>query len=279
VFFGFGEYSTLVSSREMIGIDLEITQRHNLVLGRIAHFARTLCIAPRVEPAGLHSDDRRRPDIQIDLPDVTLLGDVTISHPLAKSWQRVAASARGVEAVGDAREAEKNDLYADMAQQCEMEFGALVLYTYGGFHSSALKFISQMAKAVDPATCLTSPSQWKRELMEQIAIAVQRGNANIMIRAAQQQRGRLWGRRRRPNAVTSLSSRSHGRGRGSAQDATEGEGRQPWSKWAMTHVARLIGIPIAEVGCRDRHGSAIDSDAATEVEGWEVSSSTPSVIP
>jgi hypothetical protein len=194
---------------------------------------------------------------------------------------RRPAPSRGVEAVGDAREAEKNDLYADMAQQCEMEFGALVLYTYGGFHSSALKFISQMAKAVDPATCLTSPSQWKRELMEQIAIAVQRGNANIMIRAARQQRGRPWGRRRRPNAVTSsLSSRSHGRGRGSAQDAAEGEGRQPWSKWAMTHVARLIGLPIAEVGCRDRHGSAIESDAETEVEGWEVSpSTTPSVIP
>ena len=111
----------------------EITGRHNLVLGRIAHFARMLCVAPRIEPAGLHSDDRRRPDIQLDLPEVTLLGDVTVSHPLAKSWQKVAASERGVEAVGDAREAEKNDLYADMAKECAMEFCAIVLYTYGGF--------------------------------------------------------------------------------------------------------------------------------------------------
>ena len=63
----------------------EITQRHNLVLSRIVHSARLLGIVPRVEPAGLHSDDRRRPDVQLDLPDVTLLGDVTISHPLAKS--------------------------------------------------------------------------------------------------------------------------------------------------------------------------------------------------
>ena len=152
------------------------------------------------EPAGLHSDDQRRPDIQLDLPEATLLGDVTISHPSARSWQKVA-SIRGVEAVGDAREAEKNHLYADMAQQREMQFGAIVLYTYGGFHSSALRFISQMAKAVDPATCLTSPAQWKQELMQQIAVAVQRGNANIMIRAAQPQRGRLWSLRRRPGAL------------------------------------------------------------------------------
>ena len=96
---------------------------------------------------------------------------MTVSHPSARTWQKVAAS-RGVEAVGDAREAEKNDLYADMAQECEMRFGAIVLYTYGGFHRSALQFISQMAKAVDPATCLTSPSRWKQELMEHMAICL-----------------------------------------------------------------------------------------------------------
>ena len=56
----------------------EIVQRHNLVLSRLAHFARMLCVAPRIEPAGLHPDDRRRPDIQLDLPDaVAAIG----AHP------------------------------------------------------------------------------------------------------------------------------------------------------------------------------------------------------
>ena len=54
--------------------------------------------------------------------------------------------------MGDAREAEKDSLYADMAKECAIEFGAIVLYTYGGFHASALTFIQRMAKAVDPAT-------------------------------------------------------------------------------------------------------------------------------
>jgi hypothetical protein len=94
---------------------------------------------------------------------------VTISHPLAKMWQRVAAS-RGVEAVGDARETEKDNLYADMAEQLDMKFGAFVLYTYGGFHRSALSFIKRMGSAVEPATCLTSFTQWKQDLMERVAI-------------------------------------------------------------------------------------------------------------
>jgi hypothetical protein len=130
-------------------------------LPRIARFAS----------ANLTAEDERRPDIQLDLPDLTLLGDVTISHPLAKSWQRVTSS-RGVEAVGDSRQAEKDDLYADMAEQIDMKFGAFVLYTYGGFHKSALSFIKQLGGAVDPATCLTSFTRWKQDLMEHIAIVV-----------------------------------------------------------------------------------------------------------
>ena len=258
----------------------EITQRHNLVLSRIAHSARLLGIVPRVEPAGLHSDDRRRPDIQLDLPDVTLLGDVTISHPLAKSWQRVAASsARGVEAVGDAREAQKNALYADMARECAMEFGAIVLYTYGGFHASALSFIQHMAKAVDPATCLTSPSRWRRDLMEQMAIArfaVQRGTADIMITAAQRMRGRAWVRRRRlqpvPHPGVPSLPRRRGRwgarGDGAASDSDEAGQRLPDGGRAMACVAQLIGLTdfSDEAVGRGLSCRPVNSEADTEME-------------
>jgi Reverse transcriptase (RNA-dependent DNA polymerase) len=148
-----------------------ITDRHNAVLNRLAHFARALNVLPHIEPAGLASEDERRPDIQLDLPAVTLLSDVTVSHPVAKTWQKVAAS-RGVEAVGDSRQAEKDNLYADMAEQIDMKFVAFVLYTYGGFHDSALSFIKQMGSAVDPATCLTSHNRWRQDLMEHVAIVV-----------------------------------------------------------------------------------------------------------
>jgi hypothetical protein len=55
------------------GSSREITDRHNAVLSRLAHFARILNVTPRIEPAGLAAEDERRPDIQLDLPAFTLL--------------------------------------------------------------------------------------------------------------------------------------------------------------------------------------------------------------
>jgi len=47
---------------------------------------------------------------------------------------------------------------------------------------TALMVISRMTEALDPARCLLSATEWKQMLMRSIAIAVQRGNADIMIR-------------------------------------------------------------------------------------------------
>jgi hypothetical protein len=75
-----------------------------------------------------------------------------------------------------------------------MEFSSIVLYTYGGFHRSALAFIQKLVRSVDTAACLISQAEFKASLMQHIAIAVQRGNADIMIQHHQQQRERLAGR-------------------------------------------------------------------------------------
>jgi hypothetical protein len=120
----------------------------------------------------------------VNLPDVTLLADVTISHPSNKTWRQVTAK-RSVEAVGDTREAEKDGSYTSLAAENDMLFKAIVLYTYGGFHRSALAFIKQLADALDPHSCLLTRAEWLRALKAHIAIAVQRGNADIMIQAAQ----------------------------------------------------------------------------------------------
>jgi len=262
----------------MTSMGAEITQRHNAVLQRFAHFARLLNIQPIVEPAGLHPEDSRRPDIQLNLPGATLLGDVTISHPLAKSWLRTA-SVRGIEAVGDAREASKNTLYADMAEECDMEFSAIVLYTYGGFHKSALRFISRMAAAVDPATCLTLPGQWKRELMEQVAIAVQRGNADIMISAAQQQRGRVWLRRRYSAATHRHTTRSRGRGHAKATSCASSALHQQSRSRLASLSARLLGLPSSSAPLSNSDSSEADSGADTDQEDAVALSPSGSVVP
>jgi hypothetical protein len=193
-----------------------MTDRHNKVLNILAQFCRLMLVSARTEPAELCHDSNKRPDIQVDLPDKTLLSDVTITHPSTKAWRKTTAHhKRTVEPVGDQREAEKNESYLDMADSNDMEFIPFVLYTYGGFHSSALAVVNKMVAALEPARCLLSASQWKHQLMATIAIAVQRGNAEIMIQASQRLRETADGRivrgarlRFRQRAAAAAASRS-----------------------------------------------------------------------
>ena len=55
-----------------------------------------------------------------------------------------------MEAVGDARSAEKDNSYVPMADALGVRFTPFVLYTYGGFHKSALSTVEQLAAASDP---------------------------------------------------------------------------------------------------------------------------------
>jgi hypothetical protein len=252
----------------------EMNRRHHAVVNRIAHFSRVLHLTPRTEPADLDPARERRPDIQVDLPDVTLLADVTISHPDARRWQHTAAS-RGVEAVGNSRQTEKDDLYTHMAEALDMQFSAFVLYTFGGFHRTALSFIRQLGRALDPATCLVSHTKWKRDLMEHIAVAVQRGNADIMIRHTARLRGMAW-----PTRRTARSSRRRlppsrgGRGRCSRGDANVGAVGAGAGDRAAVLAARLVAPPspcasLIVPSCtvaRDSDvgaGPDVDSDADT----------------
>lgn len=121
--------------------------------------------------------------------------------------------------------------------------------------------------------------------MAEIAIALQRGNADIMISAAQRQRGKARVRRRRPSTVSRHSSRSNGGGgrgvRGGGGASAEQRQLLPDSGRAMACVARLIGFSDSEpdVACRLLGCAAVDSDADTEVEDEDDSPSMPSFIP
>jgi len=178
-----------------------INKRHHAVVHLLADAAALLKVPARVEPYNLCEDNDSRPDIQLDLPECTLLGDVTISHPSAECW-RTAAAERGVEAVGDARSVEKDGTYAPLvkalnADGLSVEFSPFVLYTYGGFHKSALSFIDKLGRAHDPAVALLPLSTWKEELKDRIAISIQRHTANILIDDARQARMASVARRRR----------------------------------------------------------------------------------
>jgi hypothetical protein len=166
------------------------TDRHNEVLNRIGEFCRLIYLYPHLEPRGLDSGSERRPDLQVTLPEKTVLSDITIIHPACKTWREVVTKV-DIIAAGNQKEAEKDKKYQSIAKALDMEFNACVLYTYGGFHASALRLIKKLTAAVDPATSLISPADFKAQLKKQIAIAVQRGNADIMMQANQRHRDQV----------------------------------------------------------------------------------------
>jgi hypothetical protein len=187
----------------------DITHRHNRILHDLRDFASLAHLPVRIEPAELHAQRKLRPDIQVHLPDATLLADVTVVHPTAKCWTSLAASERGVGAVGDAAGAAKHDTYDELASGLSCEFLPFVLYTYGGFHDSARRFIHRLCASLDPVTCLVSADDWRMAVQSQIAVSVQRGNADIMIGASQRARAAVLPSRRvrvRPSPLPPPSS-------------------------------------------------------------------------
>ncbi len=235
-----------------------INTRHHAIVRLLADAAATLKVPAKIEPYDLCADDKHRPDVQLDLPEYSLLGDVTISHPCAARWRAVAAD-RGVEAVGDARSAEKDATYTPMAEALGVRFSPFVLYTYGGFHKSALSFIDQMAAAYDPAVALVSLSEWKEGLKDRIAVSVQRCTANIVIEDARLARAADFVKRRRRAA---RHARSWARRRG-ATSTTPPSRRPPAVRDLRGLGARAANVcaPLLAASLTSPSPAAVDSDA------------------
>ena len=89
---------------------------------------------------------------------------------------------------GDDRATVKSDKYASMAESNDMQFGSFVLLATGGWDGSAKKVLRKLMAAVEPAYCLLSRRDWTDQLTRQIAVAIQRGNAAIMINAGHRDR-------------------------------------------------------------------------------------------
>jgi hypothetical protein len=98
-----------------------------------------------------------------------------------------------VDDAGDKRAAAKDKKYTDMAVKLDYRFIPFPLYTYGGMHARAIEFVNALVDAVEPAVHSLTCHQYKDLLMSHIAIAIQRGNAKIMMRGEQVIRQRACG--------------------------------------------------------------------------------------
>jgi hypothetical protein len=160
-----------------------MTARHDEVVMTLARMANLMGVVTLTEPADLSAQDGRRPDVEFHLPGGTLLIDVTIQHSAAVSYQQTGAK-HGPDMAGDGRAAVNSDKYDGLAESHDMHFSPFVLYSTGGWHSSATAVLRKLSAAVEPAYCLMSRRDWEAHLTQQIAIALQRGNAAIMTAAA-----------------------------------------------------------------------------------------------
>ena len=124
--------------------------------------------------------DNTRPDLQIVHDGRQYLVDVTIRHPTCKTNIQ-HGSARHQLAAAHKGEAEKKAKYAAMAKSQQAEFVAFAVETYGGMGKGARKLVKKIASVAQDRILGLSAKEVRRELEQSVAIAVQRGNANIML--------------------------------------------------------------------------------------------------
>jgi hypothetical protein len=165
------------------GSGRHMTARHDDIVMILSRLATIMGVVNLTEPADLSATDGKRPDVEFHLPEAPLLIDVTITHPAAPSYRKAVAD-HGAEKLGDDRGTRKSLKYDAIATSNAMQFTPFVIFTYGGWHTSAESVLRKLVAALEPGYCLLSRRDWKDQLTQQIAVAVQRGNANIMINAA-----------------------------------------------------------------------------------------------
>jgi len=105
--------------------------------------------------------------------------------------------------------------------------------------------------------------------LKHIAIAVQRGNADIMIQDSVRKRGTTWPRRRKVARRGRTPAQCHARRRVRHRqgDKTEGGHQETPDAHEMTRVARLIGLlDLSSAGFHSRLNE-VDSEAETEPTG------------
>jgi hypothetical protein len=125
-------------------------------------------------------DDQTRPDAHLVLDGRQVLVDATVRHPTCKTNIQ-HGSARHQLAAAHKGEAEKKAKYAAMAKIQQAEFVCFAVETYGGMGKGARKLVRKIASVAQDRLQGVSEKEIRRELEESVAIAVQRGNADIML--------------------------------------------------------------------------------------------------
>ena len=123
---------------------------------------------------------------------VVYLLDVTVRHPLAPSHVSECAKGDG-KSVLERAEAEKHREYRDLAEEAGAKFFAFAVETTGRLGNDAMAFmkifISESAKFKN----LWAPKEIVYGIYRSVAIAIARGNADIIASNLRKSRIAEWG--------------------------------------------------------------------------------------
>ena len=155
----------------------EGSRRHDAVVDAIGRVAWQVGAQVKREVDGLHSQhSKQRPDLQFVFPGRMLLSDVVVSHPLTASFISRSNSTAAV------TQRTKDKKYAGVASHIGAELMNACVETCGGLGTGTVR----LAQAIGEEGERWSMGTWvngtiERQLLGAIAIAVQRGNAMVVL--------------------------------------------------------------------------------------------------
>ena len=157
----------------------EITLRHNTIVQTLYHHTIHAGGAAVKEPRHLSTETRKRPDLQIVLPNRHILTDVVVTHPLAPSYFRATGKEHLIKAKHAA--AAKCRKYAEVADSQQADFIPFSIESTGGIGKEAADLIDQLCTASRDFLSLPSHHPFAHDVFSSVAIAIQRGNAFALI--------------------------------------------------------------------------------------------------
>ena len=156
-------------------------RRHNAVVETIARVAWLVGGQVQREVTGLDPRSKQRPDMQIVFPGRIILSDVIVSHSLTSNRvaRRVPIKRRTVAASSEAVKARK---YAKVASRLGAELLNVSVDTSGGLAGGAFELVKAIGEEGERWTAgAWTGARIERHLLGAIAVAVQRGNALLML--------------------------------------------------------------------------------------------------
>jgi hypothetical protein len=131
------------------------------------------------------NERRTKPDLEIMLERGRLLVDVSVVHSPSPSYIQNQEAAMRAYTPLERREAAKVSKYAQLAVEAKANFLPFVVSSFGGFGRAAERIIALLRESVQALPAMDWCEDPVAELVRDLSIILQRGNAQTVIEGCQ----------------------------------------------------------------------------------------------